>query len=39
MSLFDNAKNGLARDGSVMKTHMLLKRNNEKVCIVEAGVD
>ena len=32
MSLFDNAKNDLARDGSV-------KRNDEKVCIVEAGVD
>ena len=23
MSLFDNAKNDLARDGSVMKTHMV----------------
>ena len=32
-------KDELARDGFVMKTHMLLKRNDEKVCIVEAGVD
>ena len=39
MSLLDNAKNDLARDGSVMKTHMLLKRNDETVYIVEAGVD
>ena len=44
MSLFDNAKDDLARDGWVMKTHpdasgMLLKRNGEKVCIVGAGVD
>jgi hypothetical protein len=39
MSLFDNAKDDLARDGRVMKTHMLLKRNGEKVCIVDAGVD
>ena len=39
MSLLDNAKDDLARDGCVMKAHMLLKRNNEKVCIVEAGVD
>ena len=39
MSLLDNAKDDLARDGFVMKTHMLLKRNDETVCIVEAGVD
>ena len=39
MSLLDNAKDDLARDGWVMKTHMLLKRNDEKVCIADAGVD
>ena len=39
MALLDNAKNALARDGSVMNTHTLLKRNAQKVCIAEAGVD
>ena len=39
MSLFDNAKDGLARDGWVMKTHMLLKRNGQKLCIADAGMD
>ena len=32
-------KDELARDGFVMKTHILLKRNDEKVCIADAGVD
>ena len=39
MSLFDNTKNALARDGSVMNTHILLKRNGQKVCIADACVD
>ena len=39
MSLFDNAKDDLARDGWVTKTHMLLKRNGQKVCIADAVVD
>ena len=39
MSLFDNAKDDLARDGWVMKTHMLLKRNGQKLCIADAGMD
>ena len=39
MSLLDNAKDDLARDGSVMNTHILLKRNGQKVCIADAGVD
>ena len=39
MSLLDNAKDDLARDGSVMNTHILLKMNGQKVCIADAGVD
>ena len=39
MSLLDNAKDDLARDGFVMITHMLLKRNGQKLCIADAGVD
>jgi hypothetical protein len=39
MSLLDNAKDDLARDGFVMKTHMLLKRNGQKLCIADAGMD
>ena len=39
MSLFDNAKDDLARDGSVMNTHILHKRNGQKLCIADAGMD
>ena len=39
MSLLDNAKDDLARDGSVMNTHILLKTNGQKVCVADAGVD
>jgi hypothetical protein len=33
-----NAKDDLARDGSVMNTHVLLKRNGQKVCVADVGV-
>ena len=40
MSLFDNAKDDLARDGSVKNTHILLTRDGRKVWVNDhAGVD
>ena len=40
MSLFNNAKDDLARDGSVMNTHILLTRDGHKVWVNDhAGVD
>ena len=40
MSLFDSAKDDLARDGSIMNTHILLTRDGQKVCVNDhAGVD
>ena len=40
MSLFNNAKDDLARDGSVKSTHILLTRDGHKVWVNgHAGVD
>lgn len=39
MRLFDDAKGELVRHGTVMNTHVLLKRDNTSVCLVEADVD
>ena len=37
MELFETAKNELTRDGSVMHQHILLKRDDTKLCLLVAS--